>query len=84
MRQAKIDEELNSWLIFLQEKAEAEGGKAPSQNEILKDGIQCRYPHIQRASAEYLRQKEKLKKVAKDLDPGNGNGTKTPHPDAEE
>lgn len=82
MKQAKIDEELNNWLVFLQAKAEAEGDKIPSHNELLKDGILCRYPRIRQASDEYQRHVQKLSKVAKDADPGDANG-KTPHPDVD-
>lgn len=72
VKQAKIDEELNSWLTFLQDKAAAAGGKVPSQNELLKSGILCLYPKIQHASDEYQRQQAKLRKSAIELDPGNG------------
>lgn len=78
-RQARIDEELNDWLVFVQAKAVAEGRQSPSQNDILKEAMLFMYPDIREASVEYQHEQAKLLNAVRRIHPGNGNRLRTPN-----
>jgi hypothetical protein len=77
-RQARIDEELNGWLVFVQAKAEAEGLEVPSHNDIIKEAMLCLYPDIKQASLAYQEEQDKLMNAVRRIHPGNGSRLGSP------
>ncbi len=78
-RQARIDEELNNWLVFMQMKAEAEGLEVPSHNDIIKEAMLCLYPGIKQASLEFQEEQDKLMNAVRRIPLGNGNRIVSPN-----
>jgi len=77
-RLARIDEELNNWLVFVQEKALAEGQDVPTHNDILKEAMLCLYPGIRQASLEHQQEQEKYLSAVRRIQPGNGVHLRSP------
>jgi len=77
-RQARIDEELNNWLVFMQKKAEAEGVEVPSHNDIIKEAMLCLYPGIKQASLEFQEEQDKLMNAVRRIHAGNGSRIGSP------
>jgi hypothetical protein len=77
-RQARIDEELNGWLVFVQAKAEAEGLAVPTHNDIIKEAMLSLYPDIKQASLEYQQEQDKLMNAVRRIHPGNGSRLGSP------
>lgn len=80
VKNTKVDDELNGWLVMLQDMARAEGEKPPTHNEILKQAMLTAHPGIRQMMAQYEKQEAKKYNNLRKMKQGNGD---TPAPDEE-